>query len=895
MTSTYDLDASDEDSADRQLLAEFEATPSAQPSAVISAGLLNAARAGTRGAPLNAPQSSPVTERLRTLALSSPGGKASRKGKAGKLKRPSFMSANLAKVAAEKNRKRRNVYDIDVSPQKEDPEAIPTKGSSVPLEPTVKKRGRPAKKTRAKAPSDAITSSPLALEKEPQSEIGHEQNTEAELEDFRQEWREEVSAKTKGKGPASATLSKTTQKSPSRTHVSTTKVPILADDTSLRPTITEQLTDSPTRKSDRIAGEEAQIANVAWEKKPEAKAPTTRKRKRVSQDEQAEEERPRESPRTDSPPMSTAIEEESPAPKPRRTRAQSRNTHPQVVIPATRAPKRTKLAQVRAKNLNVAPTTQHARQPRKEATASTSEDIFEFHGSDEVEEVVTENAPTAAGHQEDPVPDKSVQSPVRSKAKRAKAKPAHSVPESSRTYRRPRVAASQKSTDPSVPKAANPTENAGTTTEEIIQPEVDIQVDDVEVAQGPQEDAEEIASEERQVEEEGDEDSDEDADEENERGEPAEVTGIPEWDRIFWFAKVGRREGRCQTKDAKRIGDACTKASELIFDSSSTLQEVTDTVKPIRSLLRNISDYDDSDDQKAFKADAFGHLFARLARLLEASYSWTKEHYENPLSSVAALRIVHPLMRSILTFKNTITSWHVKIGQRYKGDVIIKDVEQNFIVPLRKIEGKFAIELKQVEQQEKVKKIREEAAARRREQEEEDRLREEREKSSAKRRNAWQSLHICRLECESSLDPRRRRHLRFRKIEDMEERDANGVRFEREPIFRDRETPFAHRASPFEGDEWSDKQLEALIEGLQRYRGERHIRVQIANHLMCDPGPRVFERIFQRYCRPGGVLRNFNVSEITAQAAYVRFKTMETFQSEGWEVEEWVKQIPVLP
>jgi F-box protein 9 len=50
-------------------------------------------------------------------------------------------------------------------------------------------------------------------------------STEAELENFRRRWREEVSSRTKGKGPASATPSKTTQASSSRTQVPRSNVP----------------------------------------------------------------------------------------------------------------------------------------------------------------------------------------------------------------------------------------------------------------------------------------------------------------------------------------------------------------------------------------------------------------------------------------------------------------------------------------------------------------------------------------------------------------------------------------------------------------------------------------------------------------------------------------------
>ena len=48
-------------------------------------------------------------------------------------------------------------------------------------------------------------------------------STEAELENFRQQWREEVSAKTKGKAPA--TSAEVAQPSSSKSHISQTSAP----------------------------------------------------------------------------------------------------------------------------------------------------------------------------------------------------------------------------------------------------------------------------------------------------------------------------------------------------------------------------------------------------------------------------------------------------------------------------------------------------------------------------------------------------------------------------------------------------------------------------------------------------------------------------------------------
>jgi hypothetical protein len=60
-------------------------------------------------------------------------------------------------------------------------------------------------------------------------------------------------------------------------------------------------------------------------------------------------------------------------------------------------------------------------------------------------------------------------------------------------------------------------------------------------------------------------------------------------------------------------------------------------------------------------------------------------------------------------------------------------------------------------------------------------------------------------------------------------------------------------------------------------------------------GPKVFRRIIERHCRAGGVLSALTVAEITAKAASLRFDLLDRYQDEGWEVPDWIKQIPVLP
>jgi hypothetical protein len=138
------------------------------------------------------------------------------------------------------------------------------------------------------------------------------------------------------------------------------------------------------------------------------------------------------------------------------------------------------------------------------------------------------------------------------------------------------------------------------------------------------------------------------------------------------------------------------------------------------------------------------------------------------------------------------------------------------------------------------------------------------------------------------------------------EKDANGNPFERVEVFKARSTPPQHRASDLaEGREWTDDQESALLKGLEEFTGESHaILAYMWPTLMMDIGPRVFEQIFNEYCRPrpsdhsrgrGGELRDFSVAELTAKAAWYRLTLLKLYQDNNWTVEDWITNIPVLP
>ena len=169
----------------------------------------------------------------------------------------------------------------------------------------------------------------------------------------------------------------------------------------------------------------------------------------------------------------------------------------------------------------------------------------------------------------------------------------------------------------------------------------------------------------------------------------------------------------------------------------------------------------------------------------------------------------------------------------------------------------------------------------------------------------WQALHIVRMQCEPN--PHRRQKLVITGVESLEaagERDANGFEFERVPVFAPRSHPPQHSGLTRTDDhDWSEEEEMALIHGLEHCAGLfKSFSVISRVILMVQSGPRVFEDIFQRYCDPRcpphlhrGALRNCSVTEITAKSARFRADLHNLYQNNGWQIPEWVRNIPVLP
>jgi hypothetical protein len=381
-------------------------------------------------------------------------------------------------------------------------------------------------------------------------------------------------------------------------------------------------------------------------------------------------------------------------------------------------------------------------------------------------------------------------------------------------------------------------------------------------------------------------------DESNNQDEDRDHNATPfDIEEVFKFLGSSEHSGRCQTEDAIAIMRACQGALEVLADSDSTLDEVSVITKNIQLMLSTYGADSDGKERKSLKVDAYAYLFRQVVAYLKSLHDWLSQEHSNLQSSLDAMRIITSLIVAILSTKDRIAEWKIRLPSRYKGSRLVKDVDTNLIVPLRRLSDLYLTTLRDLRNEARKRHAFEELARARHEREQREQKKQEMEDLRIQKLNDWIELHVCRLRLEP--DPRRRQALRMRQeyfdkkmttwtddeTNGREEVDADGFPFSRVDLFKKRVVPPASPSSADGEKVWTDEQMGALIDGLESFAGSD-----------------VFRNIFQYYCGVGQPLRRFGVPEITAQAVDVRRRLLKTYEERGWtDVPEWVEEIPILP
>ncbi|KAL5114510.1 hypothetical protein ACEQ8H_007600 [Pleosporales sp. CAS-2024a] len=351
--------------------------------------------------------------------------------------------------------------------------------------------------------------------------------------------------------------------------------------------------------------------------------------------------------------------------------------------------------------------------------------------------------------------------------------------------------------------------------------------------------------------------------------------------RAFKFLEMEKRSGQCQTELCASIKTTCDMAGRQLRRHDLEASEMAEVAEKLRAALDQVRDVAHADRLET-KADMYGYIFRSVTRTLKSLHDECCWH--KGAETLEAMRIMMPLVRQILLVKDLITSWKVPVPQGHDGgDCFIKQVNSELIAPLRRAEVVLRKKLGQLESEERAGQEMTQSQERFEATWEED---QRQTKLAAERRERWirwQQLHIARMQCEPDARKRLSR-LRIIDLGDLlEETDANGIVFQRLPVFKDRQTPLPRRHNSTVESlrrPWLAEQEEALLDGLQKFAG-----------------PNVFQDIFKAFCRPstGGLLRDFSVLDIVCKAAELRHSITILYEENGWNLAEWVRQIPVLP
>jgi hypothetical protein len=390
----------------------------------------------------------------------------------------------------------------------------------------------------------------------------------------------------------------------------------------------------------------------------------------------------------------------------------------------------------------------------------------------------------------------------------------------------------------------------------------------------------------------------EDAAEQDHDGAITEGASLSDLDKVFKFVDGKGRPGVCAVGLAKQIRNMCKVARRTISTEECSYDDMKACKDDIVHRLAGIRTDLHEDSRLDFKHDAFAYLFRALTRVLEAMYDKLRgddeaeeEEKLDITESLEAMQILHPFIREMLRFKDTMDSWRVKVQGRAQGDRLIKDVEINLITSLRIVEKDLKIQLHALRKAEQGRQARVEIQRQQERQEQEMIRQEEALRFARERRKRWQDLHILRMQYEP--DPYRRRRLRFVEPPATAETDANGNEFERVPFFRERNAPPPSSVATTSGKEWTPEQDTALLDALQSFA------CKFASHitLICVMLTRyaALEDIFRDYCGPRGDLRDFSVSDFAAKLAWMRSTWDQLLHLHpDWELPEWVEKIPVL-
>lgn len=354
---------------------------------------------------------------------------------------------------------------------------------------------------------------------------------------------------------------------------------------------------------------------------------------------------------------------------------------------------------------------------------------------------------------------------------------------------------------------------------------------------------------------------------------------------IGWAYKDGKKHSRSdvdldddQVKALKKLcGKAKSKLSslkepmdddEFVSDPPEEFARISDEVRTLRTTTEYLGDENKVNN-------IYFHLFPNLLELLRQTVDLYGEmdKGEQGLTPERSITVHH--LGVVVSLIGLITSLHDTMQRKYcepQPGLCVKAPVRKIALLLRSVQERFFREISQHHRKEQ-QKLEDIARA------EEDALLEERHRREeaiaeqrAAIRNKWLHLHDERRHADVNILPRwKLAHLRVPELEP--DRDGNGEPFERVEVFAPRFGPSVASMEKARQVEWTAVELDALRTGLEEFAG-----------------PRLFVKLFRRYCTRGRPLNRFNVTEIVTLAADMR-QWVEDQQRRSGGVQDWVLDV----
>ncbi|KAM0723405.1 hypothetical protein Q7P37_000391 [Cladosporium fusiforme] len=345
---------------------------------------------------------------------------------------------------------------------------------------------------------------------------------------------------------------------------------------------------------------------------------------------------------------------------------------------------------------------------------------------------------------------------------------------------------------------------------------------------------------------------------------------------IIHFANEHGRSNahRIKNDDFKAVLQECREVTGLIKAAApdTSTDELEDLINRSRSILSETqkicgnsgSHVDFTDKRRGFRI--FKLLFPSLAQLLfVVVQAYERLDIEAGGKEQLTLEHLHMPLEIMAVIKDSEKSAYDGFLQLSRP--IKRQIHNGIAIPVREIYASLRrLQTSRLaEQQARAEKerIASEHAAFIEEQE-----RRARSKTlSDANRNHWNHLNLFRIGVANTFSAQKLRHLRSCPAT-LVKTDAGGR---------------PNLSKPANEESWTMPELNALKEGLQKYADHQHVPPSES---------KVFQRLINRECRPGGHLTARNVLEIVNAANQLKDYLQDLRLERGEVIEPWVERIP---